>query len=133
MGLGDGVMGVSESSGGPGSAPVGVTGGVKEAAPIQGCISLRESGEGPRERLLRLGSSALSDAELVAVLLGSGMRGSPVGVLAQELLQAGGQHTVGDQKGRGPQMIGDNTMARLLRAIGIDAREIGDRHDERPH
>ncbi len=90
MGLGDGVMGVSESSGGPGSAPVGVTGGVKEAAPIQGCISLRESGEGPRERLLRLGSGALSDAELVAVLLGSGMRGSPVGVLAQELLQAGG-------------------------------------------
>lgn len=46
--------------------------------------------EGPRERLMRLGPNALSDAELLAVLLGSGVRGNPVGRIAQSLLAAGG-------------------------------------------
>lgn len=42
--------------------------------------------ERPRERLLRLGSGALSDAELVAILLGSGRPGVSVVALAQALL-----------------------------------------------
>lgn len=42
--------------------------------------------ERPRERLARQGSAALSDAELLAILLGSGMRGKSVLHLAQELL-----------------------------------------------
>ena len=44
------------------------------------------AGEGPREKLLLRGSTALSDAELLAVLLGTGCRGSNVLELARALL-----------------------------------------------
>ncbi|WP_426979524.1 UPF0758 domain-containing protein [Pseudarthrobacter sp. O4] len=39
--------------------------------------------ERPRERLLRLGATALSDAELVGILLGAGRPGVNVLTLAQ--------------------------------------------------
>jgi DNA repair protein RadC len=44
----------------------------------------------PRERMLRLGADALSDVELVALLLGSGRRGSSALDTARELLVARG-------------------------------------------
>jgi len=56
-------------------------------------------GEPPRERLARMGPSALTDPELLAVLLGTGTRGQPVHALAQQLLSTRGglkalvQHT----------------------------------------
>ncbi len=43
----------------------------------------------PREKLLSRGASALSDAELLAVLLRTGIRGKGVLQMADELLQAG--------------------------------------------
>jgi DNA repair protein RadC len=43
-------------------------------------------GERPRERLLAQGAAALSDAELLAVLLRTGMRGKSAVALGQELL-----------------------------------------------
>jgi DNA repair protein RadC len=47
----------------------------------------------PREKLLALGPAALADAELVALLLRTGLRGQGVLVLAQALLDAfGGLH-----------------------------------------
>lgn len=42
--------------------------------------------ERPREKLLERGSEALSDAELIAVLLGSGVRGSSAVDLARNLI-----------------------------------------------
>jgi DNA repair protein RadC len=45
---------------------------------------------GPRERLLMNGADALADAELLAVLLGTGTAGEPVSVLAARLLQKAG-------------------------------------------
>lgn len=42
--------------------------------------------EGPRERLRSVGEKRLSDAELLAVLLGTGSRMEPVGVLATRVL-----------------------------------------------
>ena len=44
------------------------------------------SSERPRERLLMRGSDALSDAELLAIILGQGTRGKSVLTLCQELL-----------------------------------------------
>jgi DNA repair protein RadC len=44
------------------------------------------AGEAPREKLYARGVAALSDAELLAVLLGSGVRGCSVDVLARRLL-----------------------------------------------
>ncbi len=44
--------------------------------------------ERPRERLMRLGANSLTDAELLALLVGSGIRGKHVITLASELLEA---------------------------------------------
>lgn len=45
---------------------------------------------GPRERLQLSGEQSLSDAELLAVLLGTGTAGDPVSVVAQRLLEQTG-------------------------------------------
>lgn len=42
---------------------------------------------GPRERILQLGEPRLSDAECVALILRTGVRGEPVDLLAQRLLR----------------------------------------------
>ena len=46
--------------------------------------------ERPRERLLAFGASALSDAQLLPIFLGSGLRGRDAVTTARELLQAHG-------------------------------------------
>src|SRR5690606_29807808 len=46
--------------------------------------------ERPRERLLHAGASALSDRELLAILIGSGVRGASAAELATELLSRSG-------------------------------------------
>jgi DNA repair protein RadC len=55
-------------------------------------MSIRDwpEGERPREKLLARGSAALSDAELLAVLLGSGSRGKDALALGRELLNTAG-------------------------------------------
>jgi len=58
----------------------------------------------PRERLLSRGPSALSDAELLAILLGSGRPGQNVLQIAQDLLSR-----LGDLRG-----LGDAPEARLV-------------------
>lgn len=42
--------------------------------------------ERPRERLLRYGPEAMTTAELIAIILGSGMKGVPILHLAQEIV-----------------------------------------------
>ena len=44
------------------------------------------TGQRPRERLLELGAESLADAELLAVLLGTGARGASALALAHALL-----------------------------------------------
>ena len=55
-------------------------------------MSIRDwpEGERPREKLLARGSAVLSDAELLAVLLGSGCRGKDAIALGRELLANAG-------------------------------------------
>jgi len=45
--------------------------------------------ERPRERMLNHGAQSLSDAELLAILLGTGIPGKNAVALARELLQQG--------------------------------------------
>ncbi|MGB7215496.1 MAG: UPF0758 domain-containing protein, partial [Gammaproteobacteria bacterium] len=49
-------------------------------------LGLWPAGERPREKLLKAGPKALSDAELLAVVLGSGIAGADAISLARELL-----------------------------------------------
>jgi DNA repair protein RadC len=82
--------------------------------------------KGPRERLRLYGPCALSDADLVALLLGTGTADEPVSLAAARLLhRLGGLHGLGraaaseleEQLG-----IGATKAARLLAAIELGAR-----------
>jgi DNA repair protein RadC len=81
--------------------------------------------ERPRERLLEQGSGALSDAELVAVLLRNGTRGRSAVQIARELLDEKGGLT--GLLGMTPQMlrrpgVGTAKIAGLLAALEIARR-----------
>ncbi|MFT3763888.1 MAG: DNA repair protein RadC [Pseudoxanthomonas sp.] len=83
--------------------------------------------ERPREKLLRRGAAALSDAELLAIFLGSGLRGRDAVQTARELLTA-----------HGPlRRLLEHTPAKLAELPGLGharasalaaALELGNRH-----
>ena len=60
--------------------------GYEENAPAMG-ISSWPASERPRERLLAKGAGALTDAELIAVLLRTGVRGKSAVDLAREMIE----------------------------------------------
>ena len=72
----------------------------------------------PREKLLARGPSALSDAELLALLLRTGIAGKGVLQMADELLQIKGQRTVD-----GPTP-GFGGIAGLLAATPEDLKKV---------
>jgi DNA repair protein RadC len=57
-----------------------------DRAKDRGAAPQRDCGDGPRERLLQVGAAALSDAELLALLLRTGGRGSGALSVASRLL-----------------------------------------------
>lgn len=80
----------------------------------------------PRERLLREGSHALSDAELVAILLGTGGRGRNAVALAQDVL-AGCGGVVGLARWGVPELarldaVGPAKASRLVAALALAGR-----------
>jgi DNA repair protein RadC len=70
-----------------------------------------QDGEGPRDRLLQRGAQALSDAELLAVLLHTGYRGCSAVQLARSLLR--------DFGGIGGLMRADASSLQACNGIGI--------------
>jgi DNA repair protein RadC len=80
----------------------------------------------PRERLLRLGAGALSDCELVALVLRSGVVGTPVLKMAAEILeQHGGLSGLVGTDARDiriQKMLGLSKAASLLGAVEIGCR-----------
>jgi DNA repair protein RadC len=80
----------------------------------------------PRERLAMHGPTALSDAELIAVLLGTGATANPVGVVAAQLLeQTGGLHALGTRSANeleGQLGVGSTKALRILAAIELGTR-----------
>jgi DNA repair protein RadC len=81
---------------------------------------------GPRERLMMNGAASLSDADLVAVLLGTGLPAEPVGVLAARLLDTAGGLDKLERFGVSALSkeagIGPGKACRLLAAIEIGRR-----------
>ncbi|MBN8728535.1 MAG: DNA repair protein RadC [Xanthomonadales bacterium] len=78
--------------------------------------------ERPREKLLARGAGALSDAELLAVFLGSGRRGQNAVDLGRELLaRAGGLKALLDTPPEGPG-IGAVAWCRLCAALELGKR-----------
>jgi DNA repair protein RadC len=90
----------------------------------------------PREKLLQRGPSALSDAELLALLLRTGIQGKNVVLLAQELVDrfggiAGLLHSGADAlktvKGLGPAK-----QAELMAVVELARRALSQELKERP-
>lgn len=79
-----------------------------------GTYSIRDlpEEERPRERLLRHGPESMSTAELIAIILGSGTKGMPVMVLAQELVKV-----FGSLRGLAEATIGELCQIKGLGAV----------------
>jgi DNA repair protein RadC len=87
-------------------------------------MSIRDwpDGERPREKLLARGAHALSDAELLAVVLGSGRRGQSAVDLGRSLLAgAGGLKPLLDTTNDKPA-LGTVAWCRLLGALELGRR-----------
>jgi DNA repair protein RadC len=80
----------------------------------------------PREKLLRLGASALGDNELVALIIGTGSRRAGALAMANDLLAAhGGLHgltRVGGDELMQADGIGPARTARILAALELGRR-----------
>lgn len=94
-------------------------------------MSIRDwpAGERPREKLLAQGSAALSDAELLAVLLGSGVPGKDAIALGRELLLQAG--SLGMLLGRPEQELrgsglGPAKRARIAAALELARRGLAE-------
>lgn len=80
--------------------------------------------ERPRERLLRHGAPALSNRELLAILIGSGTRRASALALAERLLE-GGLHDVAGRSAAelaGERGLGAAKSARILAALELGGR-----------
>lgn len=91
--------------------------------------------ERPREKLLARGCDALSDAELLAVLLGSGVRGKDAIALGRDLLSSAG--SLGALLGRPDRSmrapgLGPAKRARIAAALELARRSLAERLIERP-
>lgn len=84
--------------------------------------------EGPRERMRAVGSEGLSDAELLAILLGTGARREPVGVLASRLLHEVGGIAALSRVGAGALEqiagLGPGKASRIVAAVELGRRVV---------
>ncbi|MGN6227348.1 RadC family protein [Dyella sp.] len=100
-------------------------------------MSIREwpATERPREKLLARGCAALTDAELIAVLLGSGIPGTDAIALGRALLQdSGGLAALLGAPAESVRRrgIGPAKRARLIAALELARRALGEQLRERP-
>ena len=90
----------------------------------------------PREKLVRAGAAALGDNELVALLLGSGVRSRSALHLAQDVLDAAGgvRGLLRADLDRLRQIhgVGVSRATRVLAAIELGRRALAGRGDDRP-
>ncbi len=90
----------------------------------------------PREKLARAGAGSLGDNELIAVLLGTGVRSRDALAVAQDVLvaarNAGGLTRLGvDELVRVPG-VGASRAARVLAAVELGRRTVMQEAGERP-
>ena len=90
----------------------------------------------PREKLLQRGPAALSDAELLALLLRTGIQGKNVLLLAQELVDsfggvAGLLHSGADELGR-IKSLGPAKRAELLAVVELARRALAQEIRQKP-
>lgn len=88
--------------------------------------TLRPPATGPRERALDEGVASLGDAELLAVVLGTGTQGRPVGLVAAGLLERAG--SLEALARHGPWGLAEHPGVGLAKAVRVAAAfELGQR------
>ncbi len=91
-------------------------------------MTISETWIGPRERAVAVGIEPLGDAELIAIVLGTGRAGLPVGVLAAMLLEEqggiGGLARAGIGELAARAGVGTVKAARLAAAVELGRRAI---------
>lgn len=101
---------------------------MSETAPTSGLVRFAAQGspasERPRERMARVGASALSSRELLAAILGTGARGATALDVAGTLLEAGLHQLAGRSLGEleGVRGLGRAKAARVVAALELGAR-----------
>lgn len=89
--------------------------------------------ERPRERLVRLGTGALSTAELIAIIMGTGVKGNSALSLAEQLIRAsGGLRKLLDadvEELRQVSGVGPTKAIALLAAIELGRRVVASASD----
>lgn len=92
--------------------------------------SISETGAGPRERAVAVGVEHLGDGDLLALVLGTGRAGVPVGVLAAMLLEEHGGVAGLARAGIGELVlragVGAAKAARLMAAVELGRRAVQD-------
>lgn len=95
-----------------------------------------EEGERPRERLAKLGPQALSNAELLAILLRVGVQGENAVQVAQRLLKTfggiGGLHRVSIEEVAQQHGLGMAKASTIKAAIELGRRLLLEAPEERP-
>jgi DNA repair protein RadC len=97
---------------------------------MRACVnaSISEAWAGPRERAVALGVERLGDGELLALVLGTGRAGVPVGVLAAMLLDEHGGVAGLARAGIGELVlragVGTAKAARLMAAVELGRRAV---------
>jgi DNA repair protein RadC len=90
----------------------------------------------PREKLARAGVTALGDNELVALVLGTGIRDRTALAVAQDVLEAvrglQGLARIGVDELRSVRGVGETRAARLLSAVELGRRVVTGAVGERP-
>ena len=90
----------------------------------------------PRERLLRLGPAALSDAELLAIFINTGIKGENAMQVGQRLLREYGSlrqlARLGPGELKGAKALGPAKAAHLLAAFELGRRAEQERLKEMP-
>jgi len=103
--------------------------------PVYRITDLHET-ERPRERLLSLGPQALTNAELIAILLRVGVRGENAVTVGQRLLQKfgglSGLHRVPIEELINQHGIGEAKAAQIKAAIELGRRLTLEAPEERP-
>jgi DNA repair protein RadC len=91
-------------------------------------MSLSEAWVGPRERAVAVGVEYLGDGELLALVLGTGRAGLPVGVLSAMLLEEHGGVAGLARAGIGELVqrtgVGTAKAARLMAAVELGRRAV---------
>jgi len=84
--------------------------------------------EGPREKMVRFGAGELSNAELVAVILGTGVRGEPAPQMAGRLIRRyglEGLRDIGPAEWRRNRGIGSAQACRMTACLELGRRLYG--------